>query len=348
MAENYVASGLYAEADPDWLNRTSEPALEADLPIIDAHHHLWDRATSRYLLDDMVQDLRSGHNIVGTVFVECKSMYRADGPEILRPLGEVEFVNGVAAMSASGAYGACRVAAGIVGSADLLKGREIRRLLELQIAAGGGRFRGIRTVSAWDADQTVTRTFADRPRGLLLTQSFREGFAELASLDLSFDAFLFHHQIPDLVDLAKAFPNTRIVLDHVGGPIHIGSYADRRAEVFAEWRRLISILAQCENVWMKIGGLGMKLSGFDFHLRNDPPTSDQLVEAWRPYIEVCIEAFGTKRCMFESNFPPDKGSCSYSTLWNAFKKISRSLSADEKADLFFKSASRFYRLSLPS
>ena len=348
MAENYVASGLYAKVDPDWLNRRSEEALEVNLPIIDSHHHLWDRTTSRYLFDDIVQDLRTGHNIVGTVFVECKSMYRVDGPDILRPLGEVEFVNGVAAMSASGTYGAARIAAGIVGSADLLKGREIRKLLELQIAAGGGRFRGIRKVSAWDADQTVTRTFADRPRGLLLSQFFRDGFAELASLDLSFNAFLFYHQIPELVDLARAFPDTKIVLDHIGGPIHIGSYASRRAEVFAEWRRLISILAECQNVWIKIGGLGMKLSGFDFHLGSDPPTSGQLAEAWRPYVEVCIEAFGTRRCMFESNFPPDKGSCSYTTLWNAFKKISRSFSADEKADLFYKSASRFYRLSLPS
>ena len=260
-------------------------------------------------------------------------------------VGEVEFVNGVAAMSASGAYGPTRACDGIVGTADLRAGTEVKAVLEAEIRAGGGRFRGIRQVSAWDADANIMRPMPSRPQGLLSEKTFREGFACLAPLNLSFDAFLLHPQLPELIDLARAFPETRIVLDHVGGPIGIGSYSSRRDEVFRDWQTSIRKLAKCDNVSVKLGGLGMRLAGFDFHARERPPSSEALAEAWQPYIETCIEAFGPRRSMFESNFPPDKGTCSYAVLWNAFKRLTAKYSDAEKAAMFAGTAAAFYRLA---
>ncbi len=330
---------------PDWLALRSEPVLEPDLPIVDPHHHLWDRAGDRYLLPDLVADTGAGHNVVATVFVEARVMYRARGPEELRSIGETEFVNGVAAMSASGAYGPTRACDGIVGKTDLRYGSRVAGILERHIAVAGGRFRGIRNGSAWHKDG-IKATSANPPPGLLLDTSFREGFATLAGLGLSFDAWLLHTQIGELTDLARKFPTTTIVLDHVGGPIGIGPYAGRRADVMADWRRAIAEIAQCPNVVVKLGGLGMHLFGFEFHAEQLPPTSEDLVPAWRPYIETCIEAFGPDRCMFESNFPVDKGSCSYLVLWNTFKRITAGYSAAEKTALYSGTAARVYRLDL--
>ena len=236
---------------------------------------------------------------------------RATGPEAFRPVGEVEFANGVAAMSASGGYGTAAICAGIVSHVNLLLGDAAKPVLEAEIAAGNGRFRGIRHSSAWDADPAVAGMYATRPKGLLLDPTFRKGFACLAPLGLSFDAWLFHPQIGELTDLARAFPDTKIVLDHCGGPIGIGRYAGRREEMFPVWQASIQEIAKCPNVVVKLGGLAMCLLGYDFHLRPKPPSSEEAAAAWRPYIETCIEAFGPERAMFESNFPPDKGQCSY-------------------------------------
>jgi predicted TIM-barrel fold metal-dependent hydrolase len=339
-------SGLYAPPREDWLARHVEEVIEPDLAIVDAHHHLWDRAEGRYLFGDFLDDLGSGHRIVATVYVDCRSMYRTAGPESLRPVGEVEFVNGVAAMSASGQYGQVRVAAGIVGHADLRLGEAAGAVLDALERAGGGRFRGVRHVSAWDADPMVMRPMASRPRGLLAEPAFRAGFACLAPRGLSFDAFLFHPQLTELLDLARAFPDTPIVLDHAGGPIGLGHYAGQRDAVFADWKRGILGLAACPNVQVKLGGLGMRLPGLDFHERAVPPGSAELAAAWRPFIETCIEAFGPARSMFESNFPPDKGSCSYGVIWNAFKRLAQGYSVAERTDLFSGTASRFYRLEI--
>jgi predicted TIM-barrel fold metal-dependent hydrolase len=273
-------------------------------------------------------------------------MYRARGPEAFRPVGEVEFANGVAAMSASGSYGPAAICAGIVSHVNLLLGETARAVLEAEIDAGNGRFRGIRHSSAWDADPNVAGMYATRPKGLLLDSTFRKGFACLAPLDLSFDAWLFHPQIGELTDLARAFPDTRIVLDHCGGPIGIGSYANRREEIFAAWKASIFEIAGCPNVVVKLGGLAMRLLGYDFHEREKPPSSEQAAAAWRPYIETCIEAFGPDRCMFESNFPPDKGQCSYQVIFNAFKRIAAQYSESEKTALFSKTAADVYWLTL--
>jgi predicted TIM-barrel fold metal-dependent hydrolase len=332
----------------EWLATRQEEILEPELPIVDPHHHLWESPTWRYLFHDLLADLGTGHSVVGTVFVQCIAMYRAEGPRELRPVGETEFVNGVAAMSASGRYGPARVCAGIVGHADLRLGAKVQDVLEAHLRAGGGRFRGIRHITAWDADPTIVNPTHAAPPGLLADPQFREGFARLAPLDLTFDAWLLHPQIDELTALARAFPGTRIVLDHVGGPLAIGTYAGRRDEVFGHWATAIRALATCPNVFVKLGGLGMRVNGFDFHDGPRPPSSDHLAAAWRPYVETCIEAFGPARCMFESNFPVDKGSYSYAVFWNACKRLAKGASAGEKAELFASTATRFYRLALPS
>ena len=296
----------------------------------------------------MAADIASGHNIIATVYVDCRSMYRAHGPEAYRPVGEVEFANGVAAMSASGGYGKAAICAGIVSHVNLLLGDAAKPVLEAEIAAGNGRFRGIRHSSAWDEDPVVAGMYANRPKGLLQDPGFRKGFACLAPLNLSFDAWLFHPQIGELTELARAFPDTRIVLDHCGGPAGVGRFAGRREEVFPQWRASIQEIAKCENVVVKLGGLAMCLLGYDFHLRERPPSSEQLAAAWRPYVETCIEAFGPRRAMFESNFPPDKGQCSYQVIFNAFKRIASPLSEADKTALFSQTATDVYRLELPS
>jgi len=329
----------------DWLDQRREEIIEPDLAIVDPHHHLVDRPeTGRYLLPELLADVGSGHNVTATVYLEWLSMYHATGPDELRPVGEIEFANGIAAMAASGTYGKPRVCAGIVGYADLMLGASVEKVLEAMIAAGGGRFRGIRFITATHPDQAAWGSLINRPSGLLMDGRVRDGFARLAPLGLSFDAWMYHTQLRELVDLARAFPETQIVLDHVGGPIGLGRYAGKRAETFAEWSARIRELAGCPNVHIKLGGLGMRMFGFNVHTSELPPSSEELAAAWRPYIETCITAFGPERAMFESNFPVDKGSCGYAVLWNAFKRIAAGCSAAEKAALFGATAAKFYRL----
>jgi predicted TIM-barrel fold metal-dependent hydrolase len=339
-------TGLFVDPRRDWLAQHTEEIIDPQRPIVDPHHHLWDRGGQRYMIGEMAADIASGHNIIATVYVDCRSMYRASGPEAFRPVGEVEFANGVAAMSASGGYGPAAICAGIVGHANLLLGDGAKPVLEAEIAAGQGRFRGIRHSSAWDAEAEVAGMYANRPKGLLLDSTFRKGFACLAPLGLSFDAWLFHPQIGELTDLARAFPDTRIVLDHCGGPVGVGRFAGKREETFPLWKASIREIATCPNVSVKLGGLAMCLLGYDFHLRAVPPSSEQAAAAWRPYIETCIEAFGPDRAMFESNFPPDKGQCSYQVIFNAFKRIVAQYSEAEKTALFSRTATDFYRLKL--
>jgi L-fuconolactonase len=330
----------------DWLAKTTEEILEPDLAIVDPHHHLWDFPTHRYLLPDLLADTGSGHKIESTVFIECTACYRADGPPAMRTLGETEFVNGISAMSASGGYGATRVAAGIVGLVDLTIGGAAEDVLRAHMAAAGPRFKGIRYAAAWeDKADEIHNSHTNAPPHLYRDHAkFREGFAALGRLGLTFDAWLYHPQIPDLTALARAFPAQPIVLDHVGGPLGLGWYADKRAEIFAGWKRDMVELATCSNVHIKLGGLGMRVNGFAFHHRERAPSSKDLADAWRPYIETCIEAFGPKRCMFESNFPVEKMGIGWAGLWNAFKRIAAGASADERRALFHDTAQRVYRL----
>jgi L-fuconolactonase len=340
-----------------WLDAIREKALEPDLPIIDPHHHLWDypeslpeegvppfaRPVRHYLLDQFLGDLAGGHNIRRTVFVECNSMYRRVALPELHPVGETEFVQGIAAQSASGNYGPARVAAGIIGFADLTLGSAVRPVLEAHVAASRNRFRGVRYISTWDGSQSVSSRAA-APE-LLADAKFREGFNCLQRYNLSFDAWLYHTQLGDLVNLARAFPYITIVLDHIGGPLGIGPYADKREEVLQDWKNKVALLAGCPNVFIKLGGLGMPLMGFGWHERETAPDSVELAQAMTPYFSWCIEKLGTQRCMFESNFPVDRCSYSYTILWNAFKRFAQSFSAGERAALFYETAARAYRLA---
>jgi len=328
----------------EWLEKVKEEALEPALPIIDPHHHLWDHPGSRYELDELMADVAQGHNIRATVFVECKSMYRDGGPDALKPVGETEYVNGIAAKSASGGFGETRVAAAIVGFADLRLGDAVDEVLEAHIAVAPARFRGIRHASAFDDSPDVRASHTLPPKGLLGLPAFREGYARLAKYGLSFDAWLYHRQIPELTALARANPETTIIFDHFGGPIGIGPYEGKRAEIFAQWKKDVADLAACPNVTAKLGGINMAVNGFGWHKRDLPPTSDELVAATRDWYLHSIDVFGPDRCMFESNFPVDKLSCSYGVLWNAFKKIAGGFSEAEKASLFHDTAARIYRI----
>jgi L-fuconolactonase len=346
----------------------TEQILEPELAIIDPHHHLWDwpaavlsalppsvaehgfskvlAGSMRYLLPEFLADLNTGHNVLGTVFVQCGAMYRVDGPEEFKPVGETEFVNGVAAMCASGTYGPIRACAGIVGHVDLTDGAASSEALEAHLRTAGDRFRGIRHTASYDADSNVLGPLVRVGAGLYTQKDFREGYAQLNRFKLSFDAWLLEPQLPELIDLARSFPDTTVILDHVGTPLGIASYQSKREERFPLWRDNIRKLAALPNVNVKLGGLSMAFCNFPSFLKTPAATSAQLASEWRPYIETCIEAFGVNRCMFESNFPVDMGSCTYPVLWNAFKIVAKNYSAAEKAALFSGTARRVYRLPI--
>ena len=320
--------------------------LEPGLAIVDPHHHLWDRPGWRYMLDDLLADTNSGHNLVATVFVQCRAFHRAGGPADMQPIGETEFANGVAAMSASGLYGKTKVCAGIVSHANMLLGAKAETVLAAHVAAGNGRFRGIRHITAWDADAALMNPAYAPPKGVMADATFREGVKTLGKMGLTFDAWLYHPQIDELTALAKACPGTNIVLDHVGGPLAIGTYAGKRDAIFPAWVASMKALAACPNVFVKVGGMGMRINGYAFEDKPEPPSSETLAAAWKPYVDTCVQAFGASRCMFESNFPVDKGSYSYQVFWNACKLLAKSASAGEKSDLFAGTANRFYKLGL--
>jgi L-fuconolactonase len=319
--------------------------VQPDLPIIDSHHHLWLRPGSRYLLDEFAADVVSGHNVLATVYVECGAMVRQSGPPALRPVGEAEFVAGMAAMSASGLFGPTQICAAFVGAADLTLGSAVDNVLDELALASGGRLRGIRVAAAWDADASINvGGRAHAPRGLLLDARFRAGFARLAARNLVYDAWQYHPQLPELCSLADAFPSVPIVVNHCGGPLGIGAYA--AAETFAHWKALVTEVARRPNTLIKLGGISRRRCGFAFEDRPIPATAEELASAWRPYIEACIDLFGPTRCMFESNFPPDKVAGSYRTLWNALKLTASRCSAAERNDLFSGTARRVYGIPI--
>jgi predicted TIM-barrel fold metal-dependent hydrolase len=334
-----MSSPNYLPVREEWLQRLQEEVLEPDLPIVDAHHHFYDRPGWQYLLDDYLADASSGHAVRASVYMQALTRYRPDGPDSMKPVGETDYIAEVTEGSHP------QVAAGIVGHADLRLGAAVRDVLEAHLEAGRGRFRGVRHLTTWDADASLANPLTAAPRGLLLDASFRAGLAQLAPLSLSFDAWLFFAQLPELIDTAQALPDTTFIVDHCGGVARIGAYESQRAEVFERWSQSMRELARLPNVHVKLGGLGMRINGFDFHQGELPPSSEQLAAAWKPWIETCIEAFGAKRCMFESNFPVDKGSYSYPTGWNAFKRLTAGCSASERQQLFEGTARRVYRLA---
>jgi L-fuconolactonase len=335
----------------DWLALTQEPTLEPELPICDPHHHFWDFRTARipyqrYLLHELADDIHSGHNVRSTVFIEARSMYRTDGPEEMRPVGEVEFVQGLAAASASGLYGPGRAAAAIVGHANLLLGDRVEPVLEALHAASPNRFRGIRHSVTWDPHPELENTAAHKMPGQLANETFRAGARVLARMGFTLEGWMFFPQLPELADFARAVPELTIILNHIGGLVRVGPYANRDDEVLATWRRGIAAVAQCPNVVIKLGGMGMPRNGFGWHTRDTPIGSEELAEAMAPFKQYCIEQFGPNRCMFESNFPVDKVSFSYHVMYNAFKRLSKGYSADERAAMFHDTAARVYRVEV--
>ena len=322
-----------------------EVILEPELPIIDAHHHLFTRPGLRYLLDEYLADARSGHRIVATVYMEIHSFARRDGPELLRPLGEIEFANGLGAMCASGNYGDIRACAGIISHADLRAGDAIAELLDRALETAPLRFRGVRQVACDDPSEGFYQWITNPPpRGLYGHPGFRPAMRQLVQRGLTFDAALFHHQIPDVIELADAVPDATIVLNHCGHVMAMGLSEANRAEVFRSYRDLMFELARRPNVYCKVGGMGLPFWGFDFLTRQDPVGYQELATAWRPYVETSIEAFGPARCMMESNFPQDGRSAGFVPLWNALKHIVRGASSDDKAALFHGTAAKVYRV----
>lgn len=338
-------TSFHPPADAAWLARSPvEDIIDPDQTIIDPHHHLFDRVDWRYHAADLMRDLRDGHRVVATVYLQCGEQYRKDGPAALQPVGETEFVENVAVQCERETGGAVRACAGIVAHADLTLGAAVAEVLEAHRAASPTRFRGIRHSASADADPAFARG-GSRPALHLLRQAdFRSGFAELARHGLSFDSWQYHPQLPELVELARSFPDTTIVMNHAGGPAGIGGYAGRRDEIFTTWRQSIEQLAACPNVVAKLGGLGMRFCGFGFHEAANPPDSLTLARAWKPYVDTCIQAFGPQRCMFESNFPVDQLSCSYRVIWNAFKRLASGYSKTEREQMFQGTAARVYRL----
>ncbi|GAC1348094.1 MAG: amidohydrolase family protein [Acetobacteraceae bacterium] len=338
-------SYAHAHVNPQWLAMVQEPVIEPDLPIIDPHHHLWhDRPSGRYMVEDLAADLASGHKVVGTVFLQCGWRHRQGGPEALRPAGETEAVNAAAVLFATGAYGTAQGCAGIVGFADLRR-PDLDAVLDAHEQAGGGRFRGVRHGASWDDAILPTSTLPQQP-GLLRDPAFQRGLRRLGERGLTFDAWQFHPQLQDLLEAARSAPGTMLVVNHVGGPLGCGPYRDRREEVVRTWSAGMQALAACPNVFVKLGGLGMPVNGFDYHTQPAPPSSSRLAEDWRPFMAPCLDWFGPERCMFESNFPVDKGMFSYPVLWNAFKRLAADASPAEKASLFHNTAQRFYRLQV--
>ena len=330
--------------DNDWLALTAEETLEPELPICDAHHHFWDYRMDRvpyhrYLLHELAADINSGHNVRSTVFLEARAMYRETGPEELRPVGEVEFVQGLAAASGSGLYGPGQAAAAIVGHANLNLGDDVARVLDALQAASPNRFRGIRHNTSWDPHPEVESRSFD---GQLASSDFRTGARALASRGLAYDNVVYFPQLAELADFARAVPDLTIVSNHIGGLMRIGPYAGRDDEVMPAWRDGIAKLAECPNVVMKLGGVGQPRYGFDWHLRDRPIGSEELAEAMAPLMNYCIEQFGPDRCLFESNFPPDKVSYSYNVMYNAFKRMTAGYSASERVAMFHDNAARVY------
>ena len=327
-----------------WLDQVAEPTIDPTRPIIDPHHHLWKAGQYPYGLAELRRDTVDSHNIVATVFIECIAGYRSDGPEHLRCVGETDYVLGVA--RDADAAGGPPIAA-IVGSANLRDYAHFDEVLDAHEAAGGGRFRGIRHAAAWDASPAVGESHHRPPPGLYRDNLFRRGFMRLAKRDLSFDAWLYHPQIPDLTNLATAFPDTTIILDHFGGPIGLWPYKDRKA-VFADWKRNLTALAHCPNVVVKLGGMAMPVNGWGFETATRPPTSAEFVAAQGDWYRAAIDLFGPDRCMFESNFPVDRQSLAYGTYWNAAKKIAARYADREQDVLFRGTAARVYRIDAPA
>ncbi len=339
--------GQILPPDDHWLaSGPAEQILLPDLPVVDAHHHLWDHPGYRYLVPEFAADVNSGHNIVASVYVESHAMYRPDGPEQLKAVGETEFAVGQAEQSAAGQYGPAEIAAGIIGYADLTLGAAVRDVLEAHVAAGNGRFKGMRLPSAWDPDDRIKGGQAgDRP-GVLLEPVVREGLGVLAEMSLVLECYVLFTQLGEVAAVADALPDLTIVVNHCCSPLAYGPYTADRAEHYDTWLTATRDAANRPNVVCKLGGLLNRTDAFDYIHADAPPSSEQLAGHWRQWVEPCIEAFGAERCMFESNYPVEKMGAGYATLWNTFKRLAAGASPEQRSALFSGTAARTYTLDI--
>ena len=329
----------------DWLAQVQEEIIDPQLPIIDPHHHLWNgdnqlAGSFPYLIENLNEDTFSGHNIVGTIFMECAQGYYSDGEEKYKPVGETEFV--VNLMKASKKLPKTTNIIGIIGYADLMLGGEVKDVLDKHLLKGEGFFKGIRHAAGWDKNAEIHNSHSNPIENIYFNKSFREGAEELIKLNLTFDAWHYHHQIKDLSNFAIKYPELTIIHDHFGGPLGVGPYEGKRVEIFKKWKDDISLLSESKNVYAKLGGLAMPVNGWNFHKQNKPASSDQILDMHHEYYLHTINCFGVERCMFESNFPVDRRSVSYHILWNAFKKMVLDYSDEDKNKLFFQNAKDIY------
>jgi L-fuconolactonase len=330
----------------DWLAQTPEETLEPGIPICDPHHHFWvarpePEHYQRYLLPELSADVNSGHNVRSTVFIEVRCEYRKHGPDDMKPVGEVEYIQTIADESASGKFGATKAATAIIGHADLKLGEGVRPVLEAMQAASPNRFRGVRHSVGWDESPEL----ANRDiKGALGTEGYRAGAKVLSDMGLILENSLYFHQASELADFARALPELTIVLNHIGGLVRVGPYANRDDEVITAWKNGVAEMSKCPNIIMKLGGVGQARFGYGWDVRDTPIGSEELAGILGPLMDHCIQQFGPNRCMFESNFPVDKISYSYNVLYNAFKRLSKGYSASERAALFHDTAARVYSI----
>ena len=332
----------------EWLNQHIEDPILPNFPIIDPHHHLWDVGFGRYYIEELLEDINSsGHNIEATVYIMSSSntkIYAKDGLEEFKPLTEIEFATSEGKRADHIPDNKVKVNASIVGSLDLTFGSKLEPVLEKAINISEGRLKGIRMLLASHSDPRISSGAVKSDLGLMLHPNFIDGAKCIQNADLSLDFWIYHTQLNEMEKIARALPDLTIILNHVGGPIHLGEYEGKQAVTHREWRSAMIRLSRIPNINVKLGGLGMAVNGAKFHNDKIPPNSVQLSDVWKPWIYETIDMFGFDRCMFESNFPVDKGSCSYGTLWNAFKILATDMSDDEKKKLFSKNAARIYKI----
>ena len=339
--------------DLDWLKKIREDVIDPEQRIIDPHHHLWPKTTEgsanvkrlrlyNYMLEDFWQDTSSGHNVTDSVYIECSEFFWNSEKEHLNPVGETEHIKGLAQLSQKNSTKTS--ISGIIGHANLLLGKDVNEVLERHIDIGGNLFKGIRHAGSWDPSDKINNSHHNPPRDMYLMKEFGEGVKALRNKSLVFEAWQYHHQLTQVVHLARNNPDLVIVLDHFSGPLGVDSYATKKEEVYDNWKKDLKELSRCDNVFAKLGGLAMPVNGLGFETNPNPPTSNEFMSIQRQFYLTTIDFFGTERCMFESNFPVDKYSVSYHVLWNAFKNLVKDFSQTEKDHLFFKTASNVYNI----
>ena len=332
----------------EWLNQHIEDPILPNIPIIDPHHHLWDVGFGRYYIEELLEDINSsGHNILSTVYIMSSSntkIYSKDGLEEFKPLTEIEFATSEGKRADLIPNNRVKVNASIVGSVDLTYGNKLKPVLEKAVNISEGRLKGIRMLLASHTDPRISSGAVKSDLGLMLHPNFIDGAKCIQDANLSLDFWIYHTQLNEMEKIARALPDLIIILNHIGGPIHLGEYEGKQAATHREWRSAMMRLSRIPNINVKLGGLGMAVNGAKFHNSKFPPNSVQLSDVWKPWIYETIDMFGFDRCMFESNFPVDKGSCSYGALWNAFKILAKDMSDDEINKLFSKNAAKIYKI----